>query len=169
VKRVEEDEYRQYVTAHMDQLRRFAYLLCHDWHLADDLVAVSLGNLYRNWVRAKGVVHLDAYVRKIVLRAWLDERRRPWRREVVTDEVPDRSVEDATAAVDGESVLDLLSGLTPRRRAAVVLRFYFDLSVDETAELLRCTPGTVRSLTARGMETARARAAATPMRNGETS
>jgi RNA polymerase sigma-70 factor (sigma-E family) len=149
----------------MDSLRRFAFLLCHDWHLADDLVGVTLGNLYRNWGRARGVVHLDAYVRKIVVRSWLDERRRPWRREFATEELPDQPVRDETDVVDSASALEMLAGLTPRRRAAVILRFYFDLSVAETAEVLGCSTGTVRSLTARGLDTARRRATSG---NGET-
>jgi RNA polymerase sigma-70 factor (sigma-E family) len=170
VKRAEEEEFRQYVTSQMERLRRSAYVLCHDWHTADDLVATTLGNLYRNWSRARGVLHRDAYVRKILVRTWLDELRRPWRREFVTDQVPELPVDDATSLVDGQWSLELLADLTPRRRAAVALRFYFDLSVDDTAEVLRCSPGTVRSLTTRGLESVREQAAArTTPRNGEAS
>ena len=165
MKRADEESYRKYVLAHLEGLRRYGYLLCHDWHTADDLVAVTLAKLYRNWAHAKNATHPDAYVRKILVRTWLDEKRRPWRREFVTQDVPDQPVADLTDTVDGKAALDLLAGLTPRRRAAVVLRFYFDLSVDETAELLGCSAGTVRSLTARGLETARA-AGAVPATNG---
>lgn len=166
----DEDEYRQYVVGQLDGLRRFAYLMCHDWHLADDLTGITLAKLYRHWSRVRGLEHLDAYVRKILVRAWLDERRRPWRREDAREEVPDGALLDPSDLLDGGSALALLAGLTPRRRAAVVLRFYFDLSVEQTAELLGCSPGTVRSLTARGLETARASAAAAATsRNGEPS
>jgi RNA polymerase sigma-70 factor (sigma-E family) len=165
VKRADEASYRAYVLAHMDGLRRYGYLLCHDWHTADDLVAVTLGKLYRNWAHARNAVHPDAYVRKILVRSWLDEKRRPWRRELLTSEVPDQPVADLTDTLDGTAALELLAGLTPRRRAAVVLRHYFDLSVDETAELLGCSAGTVRSLTARGLEAARA-GDAVPATNG---
>jgi len=160
VRHVDEDEYRTYVVANMDRLRRAAYLLCRDWHTADDLVAVTIGKLYRNWSRAQRVTHLDAYVRTILVRSWLDERRRPWRREHVTDDVPDRPTNDRADTIDRMTLLDLLGELTPRRRAAVVLRFYFDLSVDESAEVLGCSAGTVKSLTARGLEAMRTRAAA---------
>jgi RNA polymerase sigma factor (sigma-70 family) len=149
----------------MEGLRRYGYLLCHNWHTADDLVAVTLSKLYRNWAQAQNAVYLDAYVRKILVRSWLDEKRRPWRREFVTADVPDQAVADLTDTIDGEAALELLAGLTPRRRAAVVLRFYFDLSVDETAELLGCSESTVRSLTARGLEAARLGGAA-PATNG---
>jgi RNA polymerase sigma-70 factor (sigma-E family) len=170
VRRSDESEYREYVVARMDRLRRAAFLLCHDWHTADDLVAVTIGKLYRNWSRAQRVDHLDAYVRAILLRSWLDERRRPWRREQVTDELPDLPVADRPDAADRMTLLDLLAALTPRRRAAVVLRFYFDLSVDETAETLGCSAGTVKSLTARGLEAMRTRAAATSaLGTGDTS
>jgi RNA polymerase sigma factor (sigma-70 family) len=61
--------------------------------------------------------------------------------------------------VDRAQLLDLLDLLPPRRRAAVVLRLYLDLSVEETAEILGCSTGTVKSQTARGLETLRVRAA----------
>ncbi len=159
MRRAEEDEYRRYVVARMDRLRRTAYLLCHDWHTADDLVAVTLGKLYRHWRRAQGAEHPDAYVRAILVRSWLDERRRPWRREQATDDLPVGAVEARPDLGDRATLLGLLAGLTARRRAAVVLRFYFDLSVEETAELLGCSAGTVKSLTARGLGAMRARAA----------
>jgi len=68
---------------------------------------------------------------------------------------------------DRVALLDLLSELTPRRRAAVVLRYYCDLSVDETASILGCTAGTIKSLTARGIEALRARAGAAAVQTGE--
>jgi RNA polymerase sigma-70 factor (sigma-E family) len=160
VRRTDEDEYRQYVVARMDRLRRTAYLLCHDWHTADDLVAVTVGKLYRSWSRAQGANNLDAYVNTMLLRSWLDERRRPWRREQATDDIPDGAHDVGPDVADRMTLLEMLAALTPRRRAAVVLRFYFDLSVDETAEVLGCSSGTVKSLTARGLEALRTRAAA---------
>jgi RNA polymerase sigma-70 factor (sigma-E family) len=167
VRRFEEDEYRQYVVARMDRLRRAAYLLCRDWHTADDLVAITIGKLYRNWSRAQAAQHLDAYVQKILVRSWLDELRRPWRREHVTDELPDAPIDDPPDFGDRMELLDLLTALTPRRRAAIVLRFYFDLSVDEAAEVLGCSAGTVKSLTARGLEAMRVDAAAIAMSGRE--
>src|SRR4029079_14224207 len=150
------------------RLRRIAYLLCHDWHTADDLVSVTIGQLYRNWSHAKGADHLDAYVRTILLRSWLDERRRPWRREQATDDLPEVAVDDPADALERMTLLQLLASLTPRRRAAVVLRFYFDLSVEQTAEELGCSAGTVKSLTARALEAMTARAGRpTLFRTGE--
>ena len=162
MKRSEEAGYRDYVTARMEVLRRTAFLLCRDWHLADDLVSITIGKLYRHWQRIAGVEHLDAYVRRILVRTWLDEKGRPWRREEPTDSLPDASAAPVNGVVDRAGLLDLLAGLPPRRRAAVVLRFYLDLSVDETAEILGCSAGTVKSQTARGLDTLRARIAEVP-------
>jgi RNA polymerase sigma-70 factor (sigma-E family) len=160
VKQSEENAYREYVTARMEVMRRTAYLLCRDWHTADDLVSITIGKLYRHWSRVGGAQSLDAYVRKALLRTWLDEKRRPWhRREQLVEELPELPSPTEFAVVSRAQLLDLLDGLPPRRRAAVVLRLYLDLSVEETAEILGCSVGTVKSQTARGLDTLRARAA----------
>jgi RNA polymerase sigma-70 factor (sigma-E family) len=162
VNRSEETAYREYVTSRMDVMRRVAYLLCRDWHTADDLVSITIGKLYRHWARVAPSAGVDAYVRRILLRVWLDEKRRPWRRrEEPTEQLPELESVAEYRVVDREQLLDLLDGLPPRRRAAVVLRLYCDLSVDETAEILGCTTGTVKSQTARGLDTLRSRAEAT--------
>ena len=163
MKRSEEAGYRDYVVARMDPLRRTAYLLCRNWHTADDLVAITLGKLYRHWRRVNAAEHLDAYVRRILVRTWLDERGRPWRREHPTEELPESAAPQVTTMVDRAAVLDLLDSLPPGRRAAVVLRVYCDLSVAETAEILGCSAGTVKSQTARGLETLRARVTELPV------
>ncbi|MCT2585361.1 SigE family RNA polymerase sigma factor [Actinophytocola gossypii] len=159
MKRADEAAYRDYVVARMDTMRRLAYLLCRDWHTADDLVSVTISKLYRHFPRVKDDERLDGYVRRILLREWLDERRRPWRRETPTDVLPDLGSPVEYGVLDRAQLLDLLDGMPPRRRAAVVLRLYCDLSVEETAEILGCTTGTVKSQTARGLYTLRARAA----------
>jgi RNA polymerase sigma-70 factor (sigma-E family) len=144
----------------MEVMRRTAYLLCRDWHMADDLVSITIGKLYRHWPRVNGTPSLDAYVRKALLRTWLDEKRRPWyRREQPTEDLPEVPSTTEFAVVSRAQLLDLLGGLPPRRRAAVVLRLYLDLSVEETAEILGCSVGTVKSQTARGLDTLRANAA----------
>jgi RNA polymerase sigma-70 factor (sigma-E family) len=159
VKRSEENAYREYVTARMETMRRTAYLLCRDWHTADDLVSITISKLYRHWPRVGETAGIDAYVRKALLRTWLDEKRRPWRREQATEELPELPSPAEFAVVGRAQLLDLLDGLPPRRRAVVVLRLYCDLSVEETAEILGCSVGTVKSQTARGLDTLRAKAA----------
>jgi RNA polymerase sigma-70 factor (sigma-E family) len=158
VKRAEENAYREYVVARMETMRRTAYLLCRDWHTADDLVSITISKLYRHWPRVGATPGIDAYVRKALLRTWLDEKRRPWRREQSVAELPELPAPAEFAVVSRAQLLDLLDGLPPRRRAAVVLRLYCDLSVEETAEILGCSVGTVKSQTARGLDTLRAKA-----------
>ncbi|MEU3452650.1 sigma factor [Micromonospora sp. NPDC006766] len=120
---VDVEGYREYVAARLEPLRRTAYLLCGDWHTADDLVSTALVKLLRHWRRVSAMDSPDAYVRRTLLRAWLDERRRPWRREAAWAEVPDsvvRPVAEETA--ERITVLALLAELPPRRRAVLVSR-----------------------------------------------
>jgi DNA-directed RNA polymerase specialized sigma24 family protein len=126
VQRSDEAAYREYVTLRMDVLRRTAYLLCHDWHSADDLVATTLAKLYVKWRRAEGADNVDAYVRAMLVNAYLDERRRPWRREVSTDQLPDvAEVPPPSPGEDGD-LLALVRTLPKKRRAVLILRFYLD-------------------------------------------
>jgi RNA polymerase sigma-70 factor (sigma-E family) len=161
VNRADEYDYREFVVARLDAWRRTAYLLCRDWHLADDLVAITIGKLYRHWVRVRDAERPDAYVRGVLANVWLDERRRPWRREspaVLAGGSADEPSyqEPAYWAVGERSALsDLLDSLPARQRAVLVLRFYCDLSVEETAATLNMAEGTVKSQSARGLETLR--------------
>ncbi|KKK05177.1 SigE family RNA polymerase sigma factor [Micromonospora sp. HK10] len=151
--RPNEDEFREFVSVRLDPLRRTAYLLCRDWHLSDDLVSITVGRLYRHWRRVRAADNVDAYVRGVLTHAWLDERRRPWRREQSSDQLPDLP-EPGTVEVslaDRELLWELLGQLPPRRRAVVVLRFYCDLSVEQTAEILGVSAGTVKSQAARAL------------------
>lgn len=144
-----------YFAARSDAMRGTAYLLCGDWHRAEDLVQTTFTKLYLAWNRASRHEVLDAYVRQILLRTFLDERRRGWwRQEHVANEV----MEQAVAADSPEERLVLLralAGVPPRQRAVLVLRYWEDLSIEETASLLECSPGTVKSQAARGLETLR--------------
>ena len=153
-----EDEYVAYVTAKMLWLRRVAYLLCQDWHHADDIAQATITNLYVKWRRARAATSLDAYVRTMLVRVYLGERRSPWARRVTLG-VPAPDSATATAAADVETgvvVREALGRLTPRQRATVVLRFYCDLSVEQTAATLGCSTGTVKSQTARALDALRA-------------
>ena len=153
----DESGYREFVGTRMDGLRRTAYLLCGDWHMADDLTSTALVKLLRHWRRVSAMEQPDAYLRRMLLRAWLDERRRPWRRERSTPVLPERPEQSTGDSADRLAILALLAGLPPRRRAVLVLRYFCDLSVEETAEALGCTTGTVKSQTARGLDALRAR------------
>jgi RNA polymerase sigma-70 factor (sigma-E family) len=175
VKAADEPEYRDFVLARMGGLRRTAYLLCRDWHTADDLVAITLDKLYRRWNRRAQIGNLDLYVRGILARAWVDELRRPWRRERLAsdaDAEPAVSRLDMVPArtdtvVDRQTLGEYLAKLGPRQRAVIVLRFYCDLTVAETAEVLGVAEGTVKSQSARGLDTLRALATRTYDANSE--
>lgn len=153
----DDSDFREYVTARLDQLRRTAYLLCGDWHAADDVTSTAVMKLMRHWGRIREMDNIDSYARQVLLRTWLDERRRPWRREWATAVLPVRAVASADRVVDERlAILARLAALPARRRAVIVLRYYEDLSVEETAAVLGCSVGTVKSQTARALGTLRA-------------
>lgn len=156
--------YREYVVARLERMRRTAFLLCGDWHTADDVVSTALVKLYRHWRRVSAMDNVDGYMRQILVRAFLDERRRPWRREEPRWDVPDRQAPGESAGVaDRLALTALLAELPPRRRAVLVMRYFCDMSVEETAEALGCSPGTVKSQAARALETLRVRMTAGPL------
>jgi RNA polymerase sigma-70 factor (sigma-E family) len=149
-----EGAFRSFAIARRPALRRSAYLLCGDWHRADDLVQTALVKLYVAWPRVQGDGPPDAYVQRILVRCFLDEKRRPWRRESPV-EIVDL---DAAAGRPEDELLDLRSALgrLPRRqRATLLLRFWLDMSVAQTADALGCSEGTVKSQTARALTTLR--------------
>ena len=168
----DEDRFREFARGHAVALRRSAYLLCGDWHLADDLVQSTLIKLYNAWPRL-GRRHLPvSYARKILLRCWLDERRQPWRRverrdvelpdgvDSIADPIADPAAEPAAvqdAAGLRTELFGLLTVLPPRQRAVLVLRYFEALSVEETAAALGCSAGTVKSQASRGLAVLRAR------------
>jgi RNA polymerase sigma-70 factor (sigma-E family) len=150
-------DYVEFVQASSTTLRRTAYLVCGDWHRADDVVQDALYKLYLSWSKVDRSGNPLAYARRVVVNAALDNGRRPWRREVSTDRPLERLRTDDPAGThaDRDEVLTALAELAPRQRACVVLRYYEDLSIEQTAEILNCSQGTVKSQAARGLETLR--------------
>lgn len=145
-------EFGEYVDSRLALMRRTAFLLGGgDWHAAEDLVQTALTKLYPAWPRLRQDGAVDAYVRKVLVRTVIDESRRPFRRrERVVDEPPDVSV--PAARVD--DVLDVrraLRKLPAGQRAVVVLRYWEDLSITETAKVLGRSEGTVKSQAAKGL------------------
>jgi RNA polymerase sigma-70 factor (sigma-E family) len=150
-----DEDFTGYVQARLAWLRRVAYLLCQDWQQADDLVQTAITSLYVHWRRASTMEHTDGYARTILVRAFLSERRGGWARRVtLAGTLPDApSVgPDINAALD---VRAALASLPPRQRATLVLRFYCDLNVDQAARVLGCSPGTVKSQTAKALASLR--------------
>ena len=153
-----EDEFRELYVARAAALRRTAFLLCGDWHQAEDIVQVSFAKLYAAWRR---VDRPEPYLRQVLVRCWVDETRRPHRRERPWAELPDRPAPLPSSTEDRELLKAALMRVPPRQRACLVLRFFDDLSVAETARLLGCTEGTVKSQTSRGLDALRAAMPAT--------
>jgi RNA polymerase sigma-70 factor (sigma-E family) len=152
---VDEGQFHEFVSARLERWRRSAYLLCQDWHTADDVVSVTVGKLYDHWRTAREADNVDAYAQRILTTTWLNETRRPWRRELPHGEPPDSAVPDLSAVVDRESLAALLRSLGPGQRAVIVLRFYLGHTVQETASILGISAGTVKSQSARGLATLR--------------
>ncbi|GAA3305348.1 SigE family RNA polymerase sigma factor [Dactylosporangium vinaceum] len=147
-------EFDDYFAVRRDAVRRTAYLLCGDWHWADDLTQAAFMRLAVSWGRVRDRGALDAFVRTCLLRSYLSETRRAWRRrELVQAEVPDvrAGPDSAHEAAQRAAFTAALRQLPPRQRAVLVCRYYQDLSVAATAEALRCSEGAVKSHTARGL------------------
>ncbi|NKQ55927.1 SigE family RNA polymerase sigma factor [Amycolatopsis sp. K13G38] len=155
----DERKFAEYFAAKQDSVRRTAYLLCGDWHRADDLAQTAFVALHRRWTKIRDPRATDAYVRKTLIRASIDESRRPWRRERHTDRVPEP--EPAGGSLDEQVATraDLLAGLEdvpPKQRAVLVLRYFEGLDVAGVARVLGCSEGNVKSQTARGLAHLRA-------------
>jgi len=149
-------EYVEYVSARLPALHRAAYLLCGDPHRADDLVQATFVSLFVHWRRARRAENLDAYVHRILVRRYLDEQRRGWARVRLmwTVPEPDRRTDTAPNG-DRDLVMSALRQLPKGQRTVLVLRFFSDLSVDDTAAAMGCSAGNVKSQTARGLEAMR--------------
>jgi len=142
-------EFSDYVAARRGRLHRTAWLLCGDRDLAEDIVQNALSRVYVSWRRVRRVDSIDAYVRRAVVNAHLNEVRRPWRHRERSGLELEHETSVATGADPGESdaLWTALRALAPRQRQVVVLRHYWGLSVEETAADLGISPGTVKSQT----------------------
>jgi RNA polymerase sigma-70 factor (sigma-E family) len=154
-----EAAYVDYVASRQAHLRRIAYALCGDWAKAEDLLQTALVKLYVAWPRVALDGKEDAYVRRILVRANIDESRRPWRREVA-GELPESAAPAGLPSEDRTVLFEALQSLPPMQRKAVVLRHWLGLSVAEAAAELGVAEGTVKSNTSRGLEAMRAALAA---------
>ena len=153
VSQATEDGFREFVTARWTDLLRTAYLLTGDRTRAEDLVQSALVRAHRHWPKIRPEGTAEAYVRKIMVNLNTDWWRRLGSRERRVETVP-----DATQAGDAYAAFELrdelwaaLQQLPTRMRAALVLRFFEDLSEAETAAVLGCSVGTVKSQCSRGL------------------
>ena len=156
-----DERFAAFVRTQTDALLKTAYLLTRNGPDAEELVQDTLVWLYPRWAQVEAAEHQLAYVRKAVVNRFLAGRRRMSSTEVHLDDgyevFSERSeVHDRTDEVDDRlRMWHELGVLSERQRAAIVLRFYEDLSEADVAEILRCRPGTAKSLVSRGLEAMR--------------
>lgn len=134
----------EFVAARSGALLRTAYLLTRDHALAEDLLQTALTKAWFSWGRIDG--NHESYVRKILVNTYSSWWRRKWNGEHATDELPEAAATDQHADTD---LWTALGRLPRRQRAVVVLRYFDDLTEAETARLLGCSVGTVKSQTAK--------------------
>ncbi|MFJ4488973.1 SigE family RNA polymerase sigma factor [Streptomyces diastaticus] len=141
-----------FAAARWPGLLRTAYLLTGDHHEAEDLVQVTLAKLYPAWPRVRGLDEPDAYVRRALVNNNLSRFRKRRVVQLLTSRLPERAQEGGAARTEERSLLlEALGTLPPRQRAVVVLRYWEDLSEQQTAEVLGCSPGNVKSQASRGL------------------
>ena len=142
-----EDEFAQFVEARERALQRTAWMLTGDWALAEDLVQTALA---RSWLRWDKITRRDdpeIYVRRAMLNTWLTWRRRRWRAETASAELPDCPAPGDIAAevAARELVRQVLGQLSDRQRIVLVLRVVDDMSEAQVAQVMDCAVGTVKS------------------------
>ena len=149
--------YTEFVLARADRLRRAAYLICGDADQAEDLLQEAFIALAEKWER---VEHPDAFVRRVIYRQRVSRWRRT-RHEVVVERLPDVAVGDGADARARDAELhEVLRLLPARQRAALVLRYFEDLTEAQAAKVLGVAVGTVKSLSHQGISRMRTQLAA---------
>ncbi|MEO6713773.1 MAG: SigE family RNA polymerase sigma factor [Mycobacteriales bacterium] len=157
----DEADFDAFVVARSPALLRTSYLLVQDERLAEDLLQTALTKAWFAW---KGIKDPEAYVRRILVTTSASWWRRQWTREMPTAVLPDRpSPVMAQGPEDGQDLWDAIGHLPRRQRAVVVLRYMEDRSEAETAQLLDCSVGTVKSQCAKALAKLRLDAALEPV------
>ncbi|MCT9933221.1 SigE family RNA polymerase sigma factor [Planotetraspora sp. A-T 1434] len=152
------DEFARFVKEVRPALRRTAFQLSDDWYEADDLVQRTLMAIHRHWDTIEERDKIAAYARTIMTRLLISDRRSlRWSREILNDLPPEPEPTPDPYALLGDRMvlMDALAGLAPRQRAAVILRYWEDRSVEETARAMGSRSSTVRSQTVRALATLR--------------
>ncbi|GAA4025674.1 SigE family RNA polymerase sigma factor [Streptomyces sp. NBC_01352] len=149
----QEAQFQEFVRARWSRLVRTAYLLTGDVHHAEDLTQTALAKAYRSWRRVSRSDSPEAYVRRMLVSCNSDRFRKRRVRESLTAAPPETAGRDeAVSRVDERGVLlGALAGLPPKQRAVIVMRYWEDLSEAEVAEMLGCSPGTVKSQASKGL------------------
>ena len=152
-----DEDFAAFARERQQQLYRTAYLLCGNRERAQDVVQSTLVGLLKSWNRAREADNLDAYARTAVVRVFLSERRKLRRETEIQALAHSRPATDQTASHDASTALRLtilqaLRQLPPKPRAMVILRYWEDLTVEQTAAALGCSEGNVKSQCSRSLE-----------------
>jgi RNA polymerase sigma-70 factor (sigma-E family) len=144
--------FREYVTMRSGSLLRAAYLLTGNRADAEDLVQAALAKTFLAWDRIEDRGALDGYVRRAMVNTHISWWRRRRLEEYPTDEIPDRAVADHATGSDMQDTLRrAIDRLPQRMRAAVMLRYYEDMTEAEVADALGVSLGTVKSTVSRAV------------------
>lgn len=140
------DSFREFMAVHQQSLMRTSYLLTGDAHLAEDLLQSVLLKVLSRWPKLADVTSPQAYARRALVNQYISWRRRLARvAELPSAEPPDRPYSTEDSTIVRIVMLRALGQLPPKQRAVIVLRYYEDLTEHETAKLLSCSIGTVKS------------------------
>ncbi|GIF66292.1 RNA polymerase sigma24 factor [Asanoa ishikariensis] len=156
-RREQEAEFTAFVEAAAPRLRRTAYLMCRDWHLAQDLTQTTFVSMYEVWGRIRHTANLEAYSRRVLMNAVFDQRKRRSAGEVVLADLPEAALErPADTAETHVVLLRALATLPVRDQAIVVLRHWEDLSVETVAGILDVSVSVVKTQNGRALGRLRA-------------
>lgn len=154
----DEQEFRDFAAARSRALLRTAYLLTGDHQHAEDLLQTALTKVFLAWGRIRDSAAVESYARKTLVTTYTSWwRRRSWHEQPVEGFTESQLADPVAELVERDSMWQAMQALPRQQRAVVVLRFYDDLSVDETARLLGVDPGTVKSHTSRALAALRVR------------
>lgn len=145
------EEFAEFARVMSPRLRRTAFLLCGDWHTAEDLAQTALTKVFVAWRRIQRQEAVHAYTTRTLVNAYLSHRRLKRTGELVTGWFPESPVQDS-APETRLVLLDALAALPPRSRAVVVLRYWADLSVEQVADVMGCSEGNVKKLSSRALD-----------------
>jgi len=146
-------DFEAYVRASQTKHKRLAFLLTGNLHAAEDLLQAAYAKLYPRWDKVRTYDAPDAYLRKVMLSLRTSLWRRHKNREWSVDELPDlgSSPDHAGGNAKSQALMKALGDLPERQRAAVVLRHWCDQSEAQTAAIMGCSIGTVKSNTSKGL------------------
>lgn len=144
------EEFIEFAGAYATQLRRTAYLLCGDWHTAEDLTQIGLTQTLLAWRKVRRLDNAPAYAHRTLVNAYLSHRRSRKSGELPVARPPEAAVPAGTTELR-LVLLEALDTLTPPARAIVVLRYWEDLSIGQVAAILRCSTGNVKSQSSRAL------------------